>query len=67
MTELQVGSYVFMDVDYRRIGGRSGPVYDDFAPSLTVLTTVISKNHVDRAAIDAARRRLPPTESTLPR
>jgi 3-hydroxy-D-aspartate aldolase len=26
VTELQAGSYVFMDVDYRRIGGRSGAV-----------------------------------------
>ena len=24
MTELQVGSYVFMDLDYRRIGGQGG-------------------------------------------
>lgn len=53
MTELQVGSYVFMDVDYRRIGGESGEVYDDFQPSLTVLGTVISKNHKDLATLDA--------------
>ena len=53
MTELQVGSYVFMDLDYRRIGGRGGPVYDDFEPSLTVLATVISKNHKDLATLDA--------------
>lgn len=53
MTELQVGSYVFMDVDYRRIGGQGGPVYEDFAPSLSVLATVISKNHADRATLDA--------------
>jgi D-serine deaminase-like pyridoxal phosphate-dependent protein len=53
MTELQTGSYVFMDVDYRRIGGKSGDVYDDFAPALTVLATVISKNHPDRATVDA--------------
>jgi len=53
MTEMQVGSYVFMDVDYRRIGGQSGDVYDDFQPSLTVLTTVISKNYDDQATVDA--------------
>jgi D-serine deaminase-like pyridoxal phosphate-dependent protein len=53
MSELQVGSYAFMDVDYRRIGGRSGEVYQDFQPSLTVLATVISKNHPDIATIDA--------------
>jgi len=53
MTEMQVGSYVFMDVDYRRIGGQSGAVYEDFQPALTVLATVISKNHEDRATTDA--------------
>ena len=53
MTELQVGSYVFMDVDYRLIGGKGGAVYDDFAPALTVLATVISKNYPDRATVDA--------------
>src|SRR5205814_405801 len=46
ITELQVGSYVFMDVDYRRIGGRDDQeVYSDFQPSLTVLTTVVSATH----------------------
>lgn len=32
ITELQTGSYVFMDVDYRRIGGNGGPLFDKFAP-----------------------------------
>ncbi len=53
MTELQVGSYAFMDVEYRRVGGRSGDVYTDFQPSLTVLATVMSKNYDDIATIDA--------------
>jgi len=53
MTEMQVGSYVFMDVEYRGIGGKSGAVYDDFAPSLTVMATVISKTYPDRATTDA--------------
>ena len=53
MTELQAGSYVFMDVDYRRIGGRNGPVYEDFAPSLAVIATVISRPERNRATIDA--------------
>jgi 3-hydroxy-D-aspartate aldolase len=53
LTELQVGSYVFMDVDYRRIGGRSGALYDDFRPALTVLATVISRQHRDLATVDA--------------
>lgn len=53
MTELQAGSYVFMDIDYRKIGGRSGAIYEDFSPALTVLATVISRNHNDRATVDA--------------
>ena len=53
MTELQVGSYVFMDVDYRRIGGRGGAIYDDFRPALTVLATVISKSYRESATVDA--------------
>jgi 3-hydroxy-D-aspartate aldolase len=53
MTELQPGSYVFMDVDYRNIGGKNGPVLDDFGVALTVLATVISKSHSGFATIDA--------------
>ena len=53
MTELQVGSYIFMDVEYRAIGGKNGTVYEDFAPSLTVMATVISKSYSDRATTDA--------------
>ena len=52
LTELQSGSYVFMDVEYRRIGGRSGAVYDDFAPALTVLGTVIHRSG-NKAVVDA--------------
>lgn len=54
MTELQCGSYVFMDVEYQMIGGqRDDKLYDDFASSLTVMATVISRNHPDRATTDA--------------
>ena len=53
MTEMQVGSYALMDVDYRVIGGQSGETYDDFRPALHVLATVISKNHDDIATVDA--------------
>ena len=53
VTELQVGSYVFMDVDYRRIGGQSSEVYTDFSPALTVVATVISRPWPDVAIVDA--------------
>jgi len=53
LTELQPGSYIFMDVDYNRIGGQSGPKYTDFANALTVLTSVVSRPAPKRAIVDA--------------
>ncbi|MBI5084722.1 MAG: DSD1 family PLP-dependent enzyme [Acidobacteria bacterium] len=52
ITELQPGSFLFMDVDYARIGGQDGPVYRDFRHSLTVLTTVVSKPSAVEAVVD---------------
>src|SRR4030095_5222206 len=52
MTEMQSGSYVFMDVEYRKIGGKSGPVYEDFAPALCVLSTVVHRSG-NKAIVDA--------------
>ncbi len=43
ITDLQVGSYIFMDQEYRLIGGRDGDWFDDFEVSLQVLATVISQ------------------------
>ena len=56
VTDLQVGSYCFMDVQYRQIGGRSGDVFDDFEPSLFVLTTAISQPADDRITVDAGSK-----------
>jgi 3-hydroxy-D-aspartate aldolase len=42
MTELQPGSFIFMDLDYEQIGGPDGDRYRDFKNALTVLTTVVS-------------------------
>ena len=53
ISELQPGSYVFMDVDYIRIGGESGDKYRDFGSSLTVLTTVVSRPEPKKAIVDA--------------
>lgn len=66
MTELQVGSYVFMDADYRTVGGQSGALYNDFQPSLTVLSTVISKNHSSIATIDAGIKSFATDHDSLP-
>jgi D-serine deaminase-like pyridoxal phosphate-dependent protein len=45
VTEIQPGSYVFMDSHYNKIGsqGREDPAFTDFGNSLIVLTTVISR------------------------
>lgn len=43
MTDLQTGSYPFMDVQYRVIGDADSEVFDFFEPSLFVLVTAISK------------------------
>jgi 3-hydroxy-D-aspartate aldolase len=67
VTELQVGSYVFMDVDYRRIGSQGGsPLYTDFQPSLTVLTTVVSATHAERVTVDAGTKAIDTTTAHAP-
>lgn len=53
LTELQSGSYCVMDLDYRRIGGRGGPLLTDFEMALTVVATVVSVTPGDRAMVDA--------------
>lgn len=52
ITELQPGSFMFMDVDYGRIGGPDGPVYGDFRYALSVVTTVVSKPAREVAVVD---------------
>jgi D-serine deaminase-like pyridoxal phosphate-dependent protein len=58
-TDVQVGSYVFMDMQYLAIGGSDGdPVYKDFEPSLTVLTTVLNNRFPGRLTTDAGAKAL---------
>jgi D-serine deaminase-like pyridoxal phosphate-dependent protein len=53
VSDVQVGSYLFMDVNYRNVGGERGPIFDDFRPSLLVLATAISQPTKGRITIDA--------------
>lgn len=53
ITEVQPGSFMFMDVDYARIGGADGPAYRDFEHSLIVIATVISRPLPSVAIVDA--------------
>ena len=47
LTELEAGTYVFMDTEYFIIGGKDGDMkrYNEWQPALTVMTTVDSQHH----------------------
>ena len=51
VTEIQAGSYLLMDTDYRNC-------CRDFEPTLTVLTSVVSKTPEDRIVVDAGLKSL---------
>ncbi|SHM30722.1 D-serine deaminase, pyridoxal phosphate-dependent [Cyclobacterium lianum] len=56
-TDVQVGSYLFMDTQYMAIGSRDNDtLYDDFDPSLTVMCTVINTNHPNRLITDSGAK-----------
>ena len=52
VTEVQPGSFIFMDVDYEQTRGVP------YAPALTALATVISRPAADRVVIDAGLKTL---------
>lgn len=57
LTDVQVGSYVFMDAQYLAIGGQSDDnVYADFKSSLTILTTVLNDQYAGRVTTDAGAK-----------
>ena len=66
LTELQVGSYVFMDTDYALIGSQDEEIYHDFKVSLTILSTVVSKHHEGIATIDAGLKSMATDRSFQP-
>jgi D-serine deaminase-like pyridoxal phosphate-dependent protein len=57
-TELQCGSYIFMDADYGRNLDRDGAATRSFDPSLFVWATVMSRPTDDRAIVDAGLKAL---------
>lgn len=59
VTELQPGSYVVMDSDYGQVKGL------EFANALTVLSTVVSRVHPERAVIDVGYKAAS-TDSGMP-
>jgi 3-hydroxy-D-aspartate aldolase len=58
-TDVQVGSYIFMDMQYLAIGSEDGDkVYKDFQPSLTVVGTVLNNRFAGRLTTDAGAKAL---------
>src|SRR5271169_4287867 len=57
-TELQCGSYIFMDADYGRNRDRDGGPFKTFEPSLFVWATVMSRPTEDRAIVAAGLKAL---------
>lgn len=61
LTDLQAGSYLFMDAEYRRIGSAEDPLhFRRFRPALTLLATVISANQPGHVTVDAGLKTLFP-------
>lgn len=57
LTDVQVGSYLFMDCQYMDIGGaKNETIFDDFAPSLTVLATIVNNYHPGRMTTDSGAK-----------
>ncbi|WGF88643.1 DSD1 family PLP-dependent enzyme [Marinivivus vitaminiproducens] len=64
INEIQPGSYIFMDGDYRRNRVEGAPTYERFAQSLFVLSTVMS-TRPEHAVTDAGLKALS-VDSGLP-
>src|SRR6201996_1874488 len=60
LTELEAGTYVFMDTEYFIVGGQDGNMtrYTDWQPALTVLTTVDSQHHPNIITTDYGNKAL---------
>ncbi len=53
LTELQAGSYALMDAEYLAVESADGSEESDYAPALTLLTTVVSGPHGRQVTVDA--------------
>ncbi len=63
VTEIQPGSFIFMDAHYSSIGGSGSDRFSDFENALSVYTTVISHPSKGRAITDAGNKALSTDES----
>ncbi len=53
VTDLQAGSYAFMDMEYRDIGSRTQDRFEDFESALFVVVTAISQPRARAITVDA--------------
>ncbi|HUB34668.1 MAG TPA: alanine racemase [Bryobacteraceae bacterium] len=67
LSELEAGSYVFMDTEYFIVGGKDGDdkMYNDFKPALTVLTTVDGKTRPNIVTTDYGNKALAKTSDQV--
>ena len=66
LTELECGSYVFMDSIYCQVGGKSNDqTYTDFESSLSILVTVDSKHHSGQVTTDYGNKAMAKPTDTV--
>ena len=58
LTELQAGSYAFMDIEYREIESEASSQFDCFGVALTLLVTAISQPSQRSITVDAGFKSL---------
>jgi 3-hydroxy-D-aspartate aldolase len=60
LSELEAGTYVFMDTEYFIVGGKDGDMkrYNDWQPAMTILTTVDSQHHPNIITTDYGNKLL---------
>ena len=60
LTELESGTYVFMDTEYFIVGGRDGDMkrYNDWQAALTIMTTADSQHHPNMITTDYGNKAL---------
>lgn len=67
ITELQPGSFMFMDTDYNVIGGKgTGDSYSDFDNALTILATVVSRPTDAHVIIDSGYKAMATDRPFMP-
>lgn len=67
LTDLQVGSYCLMDSEYLAVDQPQAEHFAGFRPAITLVTSVISRNHPNQVTVDAGLKALYYTPAAPPR